>query len=155
EAEDWDVILTDLRMADLDGLAILRRAKQATPEAEVVVITGQGDVRTAVEAMTQGAFTYLTKPVDLAELRAIVAPAAARPRMARANRGLQRQPNEKFGLEGVAGNSPKMHRVTDRLKSIATTSATVLIRGETGTGKELAARAIPTNSPRRNKPFVA
>jgi two-component system, NtrC family, response regulator HydG len=155
ETEDWDVILTDLRMADLNGLAILRKAKQHTPNAEVVVITGHGDVKTAVEAMKQGALHYLTKPVDLAELRAIVDKAAERPRLARANRELKRQLDEKFGFEGVIGNSPKMHRVIDRLKGVAATSATVLIQGETGTGKELVARAIHANSPRRNKPFVA
>ncbi len=155
EAEDWDVILTDLRMSDLDGLAILRKAKQAVPEAEVVVITGQGDVKSAVQAMTEGAFTYLTKPVDMAELRAIVGRAAEKPRMLKANRELQRQLQERFGFEGVIGNSPKMHKIIDRLKAVAGTSATVLIRSETGTGKELVARAIHTNSPRRNKPFVA
>lgn len=155
EAEDWDVILTDLRMSDLDGLAVLRKAKQACPEAEVVVITGQGDVKSAVQAMTEGAFTYLTKPVEMAELRAIVARAAEKPRMLKTQRELQRQLHEKFGFEGVIGNSPRMHKIIDRLKSIAGTSATVLIRGETGTGKELVARAIHTNSPRRNKKFVA
>ena len=155
EGEDWDVILTDLRMADLDGLAILRKAKQEQPDAEVVMITGHGDVKTAVEAIKQGAANYLTKPVDLAELRAIVDRAAERLRLARANRELKRQLDEKFGFEGVIGNSPKMHEVLAKLKTIAPTSATVLIQGETGTGKELVAKAIHTNSPRKNKPFVA
>ncbi len=154
ETENWDVILTDLRMSDLDGLALLRKAKQATPEAEVVVITGQGDVKSAVQAMTEGAFTYLTKPVDMTELRAIVARAAEKPRLIKTQRELQRQLQERFGFEGVIGNSPKMHKVIERLKSVAGTSATVLIRGETGTGKELVARAIHMNSPRRNKPFA-
>jgi two-component system response regulator HydG len=153
--EDFDVVLTDLRMEDMDGLAILRQAKEDTPEAEVVVITGHGDVKTAVEAIKQGAANYLTKPVDMAELRAIVDRAAERRKLARANRDLQRQLDEKFGFEGVVGNSPKMHRVIDVLRNIAPTSAAVLIQGETGTGKELVAKAIHTNSPRKNKPFVA
>jgi two-component system response regulator HydG len=155
EEEDFDVILTDLRMSDMDGLAILRKAKQDSPDAEVVVITGHGDVKTAVEAIKQGAANYLTKPVDLAELRAIVDKAAQRRRLARANRELKRQLDEKFGFEGVIGNSPRMHEVIDKLRNIAPTSATVLIAGETGTGKELVAKAIHTNSPRKNKAFVA
>jgi two-component system response regulator HydG len=155
EHEDFDVVLTDLRMDDMDGLTVLRKAKEELPDAEVVVITGHGDVKTAVEAIKEGAANYLTKPVDMAELRAIVDKAAERLRLARANRELKRQLDEKFGFEGVVGNSPKMHVVIERLKDIATTSATVLIQGETGTGKELVAKAIHNNSPRRNKPFVA
>jgi two-component system response regulator HydG len=155
EQEDFDVILTDLRMEDMDGLAIVRKAKQDQPDAEVIVITGHGDVKTAVEAMKEGAANYLEKPVNMEELRAIVAKAAERLRLARANRDLKRQLDEKFGFEGVIGNSPKMHHVIDRLKSYAPTNATVLIQGETGTGKELVARALHANSPRKNKPFVA
>src|SRR6202030_1784575 len=97
EQEEFDVILTDLRMADMDGLAILRKARQDLPEAEVVLITGHGDVKTAVEAIKQGAANYLTKPVDMVELRAIVEKAAARLLLARANRELKRQLDEKFG----------------------------------------------------------
>jgi two-component system response regulator HydG len=154
EQEDFDVVLTDLRMDDMDGLAIVRKAKQELPDAEVVVITAFGDVKTAVEAIKEGAANYLTKPVDMGELRAIVDRAADRLRLARANRELKRQLDEKFGFEGVVGNSPKMHEVLAKLKSIAPTSATVLIHGETGTGKELVARAIHQNSPRKGKHFV-
>ncbi len=118
------------------------------------MITGHGDVKTAVEAIKQGAANYLTKPVDVAELRAIVDRAAERLRLARANRDLRRQLDERFGFQGVVGNSPKMHDVIKRLQAIAPTNATVLILGETGTGKELAARAIHNNSPRKNKPFA-
>jgi two-component system response regulator HydG len=154
-SEDFDVILTDLRMADLDGLAILRQAKQELPESEVVVITGHGDVKTAVEALREGAAHYLLKPVDLAELRTMVDKSAERLRLARANRELRRQLDEKFGFEGVIGNSPKMRELIAKLQTVAPTSATVLIHGETGTGKELVAKAIHANSPRKNKPFVA
>src|SRR5207249_1243160 len=126
EHEDFDVILTDLRMEDMDGLAILRKAKQDLPDAEVVVITGHGDVKTAVEAIKEGAANYLAKPVDMAELRAIVDKVAETLRLARANRELKRQLDEKFGFEGVIGNSPKMHEVLAKLRSVAPTSATVL-----------------------------
>src|SRR5437879_2557663 len=85
QEEEFDVIVTDLRMEDLDGMAILRKAKQDAPDAEVVLITGHGDVKTAVEGMQQGAANYLTKPIDMAELRAITAQAAERLRMASAH----------------------------------------------------------------------
>lgn len=155
EQDDFDVILTDLRMNDLDGLAILRKAKQDLPDAAVVLITGHGDVRTAVAAMKEGAAHYLTKPVDMMELRAIVDKASESLRLARSNRELRRQLEEKFGFEGVVGNSPRMHEIIAKLKAVAPTSATVLIQGETGTGKELVAKAIHNNSPRKAKPFVA
>ncbi len=155
EDEEPDVILTDLKMEDMDGLAILRKARQELPEAEVVVITGHGDVQTAVQAMKAGAANFLEKPVQLAELRATVDKAAERLRLAHTNRELKRQLDEKFGFEGVVGNSPRMHDVLAKLQSIAPTQATVLIQGETGTGKELVARAIHINSPRQHKNFVA
>jgi len=155
EHEDFDVVLTDLKMPDMDGLALLRKARHDLPDAEVLLITGFGDVKTAVEAIKEGASNYLTKPVDLAELRAIVGKATERLRLARANRELKRQLDERFGFEGVVGNSRRMHEIIARLKDIAGTSATVLIQGETGTGKELVAKAIHMNSPRKNKPFVA
>src|SRR5262249_47433022 len=103
----------------------------------------------------EGAADYLEKPVNLAELRVTVDKAAESLYLTRANRELRRQLDEKFGFGGVVGNSPRMHEILAKLKSIAPTSATVLIQGETGTGKELVAGAIHYNSPRKNKPFVA
>src|SRR5262245_4772630 len=152
EAEHFDVVLTDLRMADLDGLAIVERCRKQLPDAEVFVITGYADVKTAVEAMKLGASHYLQKPIDLAELRAVVDKSAERVRTVRE---LRRQLDEKFGFEGVVGNSARMQRVLQLLRAYAPTTASVLILGENGTGKELVAKALHTNSPRRNKPFVA
>lgn len=152
EQHDFDVVLTDLRMADLDGLAIVKKVRELRPDTEVFVITGFGDVKTAVEAMKLGASHYLQKPIDLAELRAVVDKSAERVRTVRE---LRRQLDEKFGFEGVVGNSPKMQRVLQLLKAYAPTVASVLILGENGTGKELAARALHTNSPRKSKSFVA
>lgn len=152
ESDSFDVVLTDLRMADVDGLAIVEKSKQLLPDAEVFVITGYADVKTAVEAMKRGASHYLQKPLDLAELRAVVDQSAARVRTVR---DLRRQLDEKFGFEGVVGNSPRMQRVLQLLKAYAPTVASVLILGENGTGKELAARALHANSPRKAKPFVA
>jgi two-component system response regulator HydG len=105
--------------------------------------------------MQQGAFNYLLKPLDLKQLRAVVDNAARNQHLRRANAELSRRLDEKFGFEGVIGNSPQMYEVIDRLRRIAPTDATVLIQGDTGTGKELIAQAIHQNSPRKSRPFVA
>ena len=153
-AESWDVIVTDLRMGEVDGLEILRQAKEELPEAEVIVLTGHGSIASAVTAMQHGAYTYLTKPLDIGELRSAVEKASARLRLIRKNAELRRALEERFGFEGVIGNSPQMHRIVEILKSVAPTDSTVMIQGENGTGKELVARALHQNSPRKNKPFV-
>jgi two-component system response regulator HydG len=105
--------------------------------------------------MQQGAFNYLLKPLDLSQLRAVAERASESLRLRRQNAELNRRLDERFGFEGVIGNSRQMHEVIDRLKRIAPTDASVLIQGATGTGKELVAQAIHQNSPRKNKPFVA
>lgn len=153
-AESWDVIVTDLRMGEIDGLEILRQAKEELPEAEVIVLTGHGSITSAVTAMQHGAYTYLTKPLDIGELRSAVEKASARLRLIRRNAELRRSLDERFGFEGVIGNSPQMHAIVEILKNVAPTDSTVLIEGENGTGKELVARALHQNSPRKNKPFV-
>jgi two-component system response regulator HydG len=155
EQESFDVIITDLVMNDLDGLALLARAKNDLPDAEVILVTGHGTVPSAVAAMQQGAFHYLLKPLDINQLRAITERAAESTRLRRTNAELHRRLDEKFGFEGVVGSSTKMNEVIQLLKRIAPTNASVLIQGETGTGKELVAQAIHQNSPRKNKPFVA
>lgn len=155
EQETFDVVVTDLMMNDIGGLEILSRAKQVSVETEVIVVTGHGTVPSAVAAMQQGAYTYLQKPLDLTHLRAAVEKASEKIRLKRKNIELNRRLDEKFGFEGVVGSSPQMHLLIERLKRIAPTDATVLIQGETGTGKELVAQAIHQNSPRKNKPFVA
>jgi two-component system response regulator HydG len=136
-------------------LEILKLAKELLPEAEVILVTGHGTIPSAVSAMQQGAFNYLLKPLDLKQLRAVTEKAAASLQLRRANAELNRRLDEKFGFEGVVGNSPQMNDVIDRLQRIAPTDATVLIQGATGTGKELVAQAIHQNSPRKKKPFVA
>jgi two-component system response regulator HydG len=152
---EYDVIITDLVMNDIDGFGILTHAKRQLPDAEVILMTGHGSVPSAVTAMQEGAFNYLEKPLDLHKLRAITQRAADNARLRRTNVELQRRLDEKFGFEGVIGDSPQMRDVIERLKRIAPTNAGVLIEGETGTGKELVAQAIHQNSPRKNKTFVA
>jgi two-component system response regulator HydG len=155
EREEFDVILTDLVMNDVDGLQVLAQAKNDQPDAEVILVTGHGTVPSAVEAMQQGAFSYLLKPLDMGQLRAVTEKAAASARLRRTNEELHRRLDEKFGFEGVVGTSARMNEVVSLLKRVAPTNATVLIQGATGTGKELVAQAIHHNSPRKNKPFVA
>ena len=155
EQRPFDVIITDLVMNDIDGLGILARAKKELPDAEVILITGHGTVPSAVTAMQQGAFNYLLKPLDIAQLRAVTEKAAESARLRQTNVELKRRLDEKFGFEGVIGDSPQMLDVIERLKRIAPTNASVLIQGATGTGKELVAQSIHQNSPRKNKPFVA
>jgi two-component system response regulator HydG len=155
EQDAFDIVITDLKMNEVDGLQILAQAKEKLPDAEVILVTGHGTIPSAVTAMQQGAFNYLLKPLDLVQLRAVADKASESLRLRRTNAELHRRLDEKFGFEGVIGNSSQMHDVIDRLKRIAPTDASVLIQGATGTGKELVAQAIHQNSPRKNKPFVA
>jgi two-component system response regulator HydG len=155
EQDTFDLIITDLMMNDVDGLGILQRAKEVLPDSEVVLITGHATIRTAVQAIQQGAFNYLQKPLDMKELRAVAQKASENLRLRRANLELERRLDEKFGFEGIVGSSAAMHRVIDMLSRIAPTDVRVLITGETGTGKELVAKAIHQNSPRKKKPFLA
>jgi two-component system response regulator HydG len=152
----FDVIITDLMLENQDsGIELLKAVKQISEETEVIVMTALNSVEKAVEAMRCGAFNYLPKPLDLKQLRTITERAAESSQLRRINRELKQRLDEKFGFNGVVGNSPQMLAIIDRLKRVATTDVTVLIQGETGTGKELFAQATHQNSPRKNKPFVA
>jgi len=155
EQGDFDLIVTDLVMNEVDGMKILALARQRMLECEVIMVTGHGTVPSAVSAMQQGAFTFLEKPLTPDKLRAAVAKAAESLALKRANLDLHRRLDERFGFEGIVYVSGKMQAVVDRLKRIAPTDASVLILGETGVGKELVAQAIHQNSPRKKRPFVA
>jgi two-component system, NtrC family, response regulator HydG len=154
ESSTFEIVITDLKMPDVGGLEVLAKCRELQPDAEIVLVTGHGTIESAVEAMRRGAFNYLLKPLDLKQLRAVVENAARSQYLRRANAELHRRLDERFGFEGVIGNSPQMHDVVMRLQRIAPTDATVLIQGETGTGKELVAKAIHQNSPRKKRPFV-
>ena len=155
EQDTFDVIVTDLVMSDVDGMEVLARAKQELPDSEVIVVTGHASVPKAVEAMQQGAFNFLQKPITPDRLRAVAEKAADRIRLKRQNLELNQRLDKRFGFEGIIFASGAMQGVIDRLKRIAPTDATVLITGENGTGKELIAQAIHQNSPRKNKRIVA
>jgi two-component system response regulator HydG len=154
EQELFDVIFTDLVMSDVDGMEVLARARKMLPDSEVIVVTGHASVPKAVEAMQQGAFNFLEKPVTPERLRAICAKAADSVRLRRQNTELNQRLDERFGFEGIIYVSDRMKQVIERLKRIASTDATVLITGESGTGKELVAQALHQNSPRKARRFV-
>ncbi len=154
EQDNFDVIITDLVMTEVDGMELLGRAKDALPDAEVIMVTGHASVPKAVEAMQQGAFSFLEKPITPGRLRAVTERAADAVRLRRKNLELNQRLDERFGFEGIIYVSDKMKSVIERIKRIAPTDATVLITGDSGTGKELIAQAIHQNSPRKGKRIV-
>jgi two-component system response regulator HydG len=151
----YEIVVTDLMMNDVDGMAILKKAKDIQPECEVVLVTGHATVPRAVEAMREQAFNFLEKPITPKRLQAVASKAAESVRLRIQNTHLQSRLDERYGFESLIFASDSMKRVVDRLKRIAPTDAGVLITGQTGTGKDVVAQAIHQNSPRKKKPFVA
>ena len=150
-----DLVLTDLKMPGLDGVAVLREIREAGLEAEVVLLTGHGSIDAAVQAMKAGAFDFLTKPPDTERLLLVLQRAAERRALAKRARALEAAAADRDGARPLIAESPAMQRVLALVAQVAPTDATVLITGETGTGKELIARRIHTLSPRREAPFIA
>lgn len=151
----FQIVVTDLVMNDFDGMQVLQKAKQSLPDCEVILVTGHATVPKAVEAMQEGAFNFLEKPITPGRLRAVTAKAIEAVQLRQTNTELRQRLDEKFGFEGIVFASPKMLDVIERIKRIAPTDATVLITGESGTGKEMIAQAIHQNSPRKNKRIKA
>ena len=154
-ARDFDLVLTDLMLGERDGLELLREARRMLPDLSVFLITGHGSIETAVRSMREGAVDYLTKPVNLVELRTRVAREVEKRALAADNKALRAELDTRFGLEGIIGNSPKVRFVFDLVRQAGPTDATVLLLGESGTGKELFARACHRLSPRSKRRFVA
>jgi len=154
DSESYDVVLTDLRMGDISGLDIVRRVKASSPDTEIIVMTGYPAYETALEAMDEGAYDYLNKPLDINILRAKLRKAIEKQKLFRSNVDLKRQLDKRYGFEGIIGGSASMQAVFDTLRQVSASTATVLILGESGTGKELVAHAIHANSPRRGNHFV-
>ncbi len=155
QQNSYEIIVTDLVMNDIDGMEILKLAKATLEDCEIIMVTGHATVPLAVDAMREGAFNFLEKPVTPKRLQAVAVKAAEAVKLRRQNEELQSRLDEKFGFENLIYASDSMQGVVDRLKRIAPSDAGVLITGETGTGKEVIAQAIHQNSPRKKKPFVA
>jgi len=155
EGADIDLVLTDMKMPSMDGIELLRRIKEKSPDLPVVVMTAYGTVEKAVAAMQQGAFNFIQKPFQNETLKQIVDNAVATYRVVKENRRLVQALEERYRFDNIVGKSKPLQDVFDVVQKVAHTKATVLITGESGTGKELIAKAIHFNSPRRDKPFVA
>ena len=154
ETHAADVVLTDLRMPGLDGMALLSRLLGRDAKPIVILLTAYGSVETAVEAMKRGAYDFLAKPVNLDRLDLLLRRALAERRLGDENERLKAQLDSKYGFENIIGTSPAMQEVFETIRQAAPTRATVLIQGASGTGKELVARALHQCSPRRDGPFV-
>ena len=154
EREQIDLVLTDLRLAGEDGMTLIDRALKIPHPPIVIMMTAYGSVDTAVEAMKRGAYDFVTKPLNLDKVEMLIARALASRRMEQENRTLRQQVDERYGLENVIGQSSALREVLDTIRQVAPSSANVLIEGETGTGKELAAHAIHNLSRRNKAKFV-
>lgn len=149
-----DLVITDLKMPGMSGLELLRRIRADYPELIVVLLTAYGTVESAVEAMKLGAYDYITKPVHPDELELVVRRSLQHVQLVEENRALRSSLDAKYGFENIIGQSGSLVYVLDMAARAAQSDATVLIHGETGTGKELLAKAVHFNSGRRDKPFV-
>ncbi len=155
QQEVFDLALTDLRLPDRDGLAVMEELRLIHPSLPVLILTAHGSIPNAVEAMQKGAYGYLTKPFDDREFKIVIEKAMAQQRMSREIERLRSLVTELYGLENVVARSPRMHALLQQVAHVAKTDATVYISGETGTGKEVIARVIHCNSRRARGPFVA
>src|SRR5476651_1284496 len=151
----FDIIITDLRLPGLDGSAVVEAAVGRYPEIIAIVITGYGTVKDAVDAIKRGACDFVSKPFQFAELAHVLDSAVEQRRLKSENAYLRAQLEERYRFDGIVGKSRPMAKLFQLLETVAPTNSTILVSGETGTGKEVVARAIHHNSPRRANRFVA
>ncbi|TLD40071.1 MAG: Response regulator of zinc sigma-54-dependent two-component system [Candidatus Jettenia ecosi] len=152
--ESYDLVIADLKMPQMDGIELLKQLKLEFSDVSLIMMTAYGSIRTAVEAMKMGAYDYVTKPVSAEEIRLVIQRALERQNLITEIKTLRKELEERFSLDNIIGKSYAMQQVYDLILQVANTDATVLITGETGTGKELVAHAIHHNSKRKNCPFV-
>ncbi len=150
-----DLVISDLKMPGMSGLELLEKVHSFSPSTLFIIMTAYGTVDTAVEAMKQGAYDYLTKPVNLDQLELLIDRALKERALRRENIYLKEQLQKRYGLEQLTGRSREMEKVIEMIRQVSNTNSTVLITGESGTGKEVVARAIHQQSFRKNKPFIA
>ncbi|HEX9578562.1 MAG TPA: sigma-54 dependent transcriptional regulator [Myxococcales bacterium] len=152
---EFDAVVSDIRMVDMDGLEVLDWVQKHAPETPVLLVTAFGNVDGAVDAIRRGAYDYISKPYDVNSIRLVVDRALRHRRLSAENRRLKREIREKYALQNVVGRSEGMLQVYKTAARVAATDATVLVEGESGTGKELVARAIHSASGRSAGPFIA
>lgn len=153
-ADGFDLVVTDLMMPEVNGMEILRTAKEGKSSPEVIIMTAYATVQTAVAAMKMGAYDYIIKPFEMDELKFMIKRIADQRRLISENIELKQQLEAKYEFENVIGRSAKMMELFELVKKVISGDTIILIRGESGTGKALLAQAIHYNSPRREKPFV-
>jgi len=154
EKDIFDLILMDIRMPRMDGITVLKKVKTLSPETIVIMITAYASADTAIQAMREGAYDYITKPFKVDEIKLIIHNALEKKNLQKENILLKQAVKERFRFGNIIGQSPKMLTLYDLLEKVAPTKTNVLVTGESGTGKELVAKAIHYNSPRKEKPFV-
>lgn len=155
QSVDYDVILSDLRMPALSGIDVLKAAKSHQPESKVVMMTAYGTVKSAVEAMKLGAFDYVTKPISADEVELVIKRALEFKKLQIENKQLRSEVAGKYRFDNIVGKSALMQKVFQQIEVVAQSNSTVLITGETGTGKEIVAKAIHYNSDRKDFPFIS
>jgi DNA-binding NtrC family response regulator len=155
ERNTYDCLLVDLDMPGLSGIQVIAKAKELSPETDAIVLTGKSSVDSAIAALRHGAFDYLTKPCKLAELETLLERVLQKRELTNKYRALKRRLERVEGPTRLVGDSPMMNRVRQLIAKVAPTHSSVLILGETGTGKELVARALHEQSLRADQPFVA
>ena len=155
ETEHFDIVITDMKLPDISGFSIIEKVKKKNVDIAVVMITAFSSIQTAIDAMKKGADDYLTKPVNIEELELILKKILERRLLILQNKELKQKLNDKYNFSGIIGNTPEIQLIFKTITEIAPTAATVLIYGDTGTGKELIANAIHYSSDRKDKPFVA
>lgn len=153
--QNWDIVLLDLKMPGMDGLEVLRKIKEIAPQIVIIMMTAYASVPSSVQAMKEGAYDYIIKPLDVEELTLMLKKIVEHQQLVTENFLLRKRLTDRYAFGDIIGKSPEMVKVFELIDTVADTNATVLITGETGTGKELVARAIHTNSSRRYSPFIA
>ena len=154
EKDIFDLVLLDIRMPKMDGIAVLKKIKATSPETVVIMITAYASADTAIKAMKEGAYDYITKPFKVEEIKLIIKNALEKKNLQKENILLKQLVKDRYHFENIIGQSPKMLALYELLEKVAPTKTNILITGESGTGKELAAKAIHYNSARKDKPFV-
>src|SRR4030043_1129315 len=154
EKEIFDLVLTDLKRPEMDGLELLKTIKGTGPEVMVILMTAYGSIETAVEAMRMGANDYITKPINFNDLLIHISRVQKESFLLRENRLLRMEVKKKFEFHNIIGKSKKMQEVFSLIEKVAPSNSTVIIYGGSGTGKELVSKAIHYNSTRADKPFI-